>query len=274
MWIAKTSFTDGIAVVIFVTVLFFLLLGAVIFVRWIFRLISGRSEPESVVLVFPNTYLDDEDEKEVEDSESLENFAWFLHTKLRGNQLGHFADVSYESEEILLIFKGGDANQIWQLIHTEAKDKVPKIPLRVILERSKKHGGQRIIEPIAWQATSTCFPRPNLPTIPEALIRLSRYGKTFTIMGIGGLCSWGILRKHLKLTENEFRDTVFGNYSAWIIGILLIVGLSLKWFSYAKVRSFAKLAGFPPGESSTSTILKYVLLLVILIFGLVLVLVV
>jgi hypothetical protein len=272
MRLAETSLSDGFAVVIVATVLFLLLLCAVVFVRWVFRLICGRSNPEAVILVFPNGCQESENENE--GREILENFAWFLHTKLRENQLGYFAEFSHEGEGILVFFKGADANQIWKTIQSEAIDKTPERPLRVILERSKKNGGQRTIEAVAWQPASISLPRPELPTIPERWIRLVFYSKILTNLGIGGLFSWGILRQFLKLSENEFRVNSFGNYSAWIIGTLLIAGLSLKWFSHVKIRSFVKQAGFPADESSTSTILKYVLLLVIIIFGLVFVLVV
>lgn len=271
MWLADTSLADGIAVVIFATMLFSLLLGAVVLVRWAFRVICGRSAPEAVILVFPIGCP----EKENEDgNEDWENFAWFLHTKLRENQLGHFAGLSYEGEELLLLFKGEDANQIWQILHADAKDKAPEMPLRVILERSKKNGGQRIIETVPWQPASTPLPRGALPSIPETWNRLSLYSRVLTVAGIGGLFSWGILRKFLKVTENEFRNTVLGDYSAWVIGILLVAGLSLKWVCSIRIRSIEKQAGFPTGESPTSVILKYVLLLVVLVFGLVWVLVV
>lgn len=273
MWLAETSLSDGIAIVMVATVLFLLLLGSVVFVRWVFRIIFKRSAPETVILVFPHAYQEADDEDGNEDWENMENFAWFLHTKLRENQLGHFAEYSCKGEEIWVVFKGADANQIWQMIHAEAKDKAPGIPLRVILKRSKKNGGQRIVDSVEWQPGSVSLPRPEMPTIPETLIRLSQYGKVLTIVGIGGLFSWGIIRKLLKLSENEFRDTAFGNYSAWIIGTILIAGLSLKWYSNAKVRSLANQVGFSEDESPTSTVLKYVLLLVIMIFGLVFLLV-
>lgn len=126
--------------------------------------------------------------------------------------------------------------------------------------------------PFRFPHAGGMFPRPESPAIPEAWMRLSFYGKILTIVGIVGISIWEILQKSLQLTENEFRDTAFGNYSAWIIGILLIGGLCLWWFSQAKIRSLAKQAGLHTGDSSTSTILKYVLLLVILIFGLVILL--
>lgn len=274
MWLADSSLSDGVVIVIFATVLFSLLLGAVVLVRWAFRVICGKSAPEAVILVFPTGYPEEENESGNENWENLENFAWFLHTKLRENQLGHFAGFSYEGEEILVLFKGADANRIWQIFHAESQDKAPKKPLRVILERSKKNGGQRIIDSVPWQPASTPLSRPTMPSIPERWIRLSFHGQVLTIAGIGGLFSWGIVRKFLKLTENEFRDTVLGNYSAWVIGILLIAGLSLKWVCRIRIRSIEKQAGFPTGESPTSVVLKYVLLLVALFFGLVFVLVV
>ena len=273
MWLADTSLSDAIAVVIFATVLFSLLLGAVVLVRWAFRVIRRRSAPEAVILVFPTGCPEEENEDGNEDRENLENFAWFLHTKLRENQLGHFAGFSYVGEEILVPFEGADANRIWQIFHAEAKDKAPKMPQRVILEHSKKNGGQRIIDMVPWQLASTPLPRPTLPSIPETWIRLSFYSQVLTIGAIGGLFSWGIVRKLMKLTENEFRDTILGDYSAWVIGILLIAGLSSKWVCSIRIRSIEKQAGFPTGESSTSVILKYVLLLVALIFSLVFVLV-
>jgi hypothetical protein len=270
MLIATTSLSDGIAIVAVATVLFMFLLGTVAFTRHVFRIICGRTAAQTVILVFPNSCEEKNGDSFREDEERLENFSWFLHAALRESKLGYLSEVWHDVEEIWVIFKGGDANQIWQKINTEAKDRAPGIPLRVILERARKNNGRHIIQCVEWTPTTICLPRPDLPAIPEACIRLSSYGRTFALLGIGGMSVWKFARMHLNLSENEFRDTALGNACAWFFGILLITGLSFILISSVWNRSLEKQAGFPTDDSSASSLLKYVLLLVVLIFLLIL----
>ena len=168
MWLAETSITDGIAIVIFPMVSFLILLGMVAFVRWFFRLISGHS-----------------------------------------------------------------------------------VPAAVKVGSSSPHSESAVMVPEKWS-------------------RLWRHSRMFTASGMVGLSSWELLGRRLNLTENDFRDTALGSVSAWLVGILLISGLCLQLACRIKMRSLARRAGFPMEESSTSVILKYVLLLVIAFFGFVL----
>jgi predicted cobalt transporter CbtA len=79
MWIAETSTSDGIAIVLFATVLFLILFGIVAIVKWIFRLITGKPDPtklETLVLVLKSKMH--EGNVEPDNYEKIRIFAFYL----------------------------------------------------------------------------------------------------------------------------------------------------------------------------------------------------
>ena len=67
--------------------------------------------------------------------------------------------------------------------------------------------------------------------------------------------------------------TGLGMFLAYVVGIILVTGLSIGLVSNIRIKAILKAAGFPSEDSSISSTLKYVLLIVIAIFGLILLLI-
>jgi hypothetical protein len=76
----------------------------------------------------------------------------------------------------------------------------------------------------------------------------------------------------LGQTENEFMNTGLGMLLAYLVGALLVSGLSLFLICSIRFRAFSKTSGFPNpyADSPTSRALMYVLLIVFALFGLIL----
>lgn len=275
MWIAKTATSDGILVVVFAAVLFLILLGIVGLVKWTFRKVTGKSattEMEEVVLVLDKDLRDRKGE--LEEHGNLRTFASYLHSKLAEEKIGQLAGMIDGESEMLLCFAGPDAGRIWDLLKGEVREYSPTRPMRVILERAHQNGGTQALESILWQSDrkSDC-PISSDGEIPRSWLRLSRIARTVSLSGIIGLFEWNALRMYLGKTDNEFGDTGLGMFLGYSILIVLISGLSLSLICSRRLDSIRKAAGFFDGETPTSDTLKYVLLAVIAIFGLIFILI-
>lgn len=270
IWLAQTSSEDGIAIVVFATVIFLSLFGIGSLVKWIFRMISGKPKPakmESVVVVL-QTEICQEDE-ELKDHENVRIFAFYLHSKLAEKKIGQLANSSHEDSEHLLYFAGPDARGVWNVLEEEVKAYSPKKPKRVILERTKKNGGVEVLDHILWEpGRKLDFQIPQV--IPESWRWRSIIARRVLVLAYIGLFGWNAIRFYLGKTEAEFMDNGFGMFSAYLIGAALIFGLSLGWICGVQNGTFARAAGFLDAQSSMSITLKYVFLTVIAIFGLLL----
>ena len=275
IWLAKTSAADGIAIVVFATVIFLILFGIVSLVKWILRLMSGRPNParmEAVVLVLETEIC--EENEEPKDYENIRIFAFYLHSKLAGKKIGQLADANHEDSEVFLHFVGPDASGIWNVLEGEVKEYSPTKPKRVILERAKRNGGAQVLDQIPWQPDRELdFQIPHEVKIPEKWLRLSNIGHLISVSGIVGLFGWKALRLCLGMTENEFMDSGLGMLSAYLVGVSLIFGLSLSLICSIRIKAITRAAGFFDVERSISNTLKYVLLIVIAVFGAILLLI-
>ena len=270
-WIAATKSSDVVAILIFATVLFLILFGIVSLVKWIVRLIGRKPNPAKVqtaILVFDSeSRADDEDEED----EELVRFARFLHSKLSGKNAGRFAGSIAGDGESLLCFEGPDANRIWEILSDDVKDCAPVRPLRVILRQTRKKSGERTIDPVPWHPVRQFdYQEPAETEIPEKGLRLSWYGERLSITGIIGISGWNILRNCSGKSENEFRDTPLGDVSAYLVGGILVLGLSMTLISSLRIRALTKSEDSMSWETPMENSLKYVLLIVIAIFGLIL----
>lgn len=271
MWIASTTASDGIAVVAFASVIFLILFGVISLLKWIFRLITGKLDPEKTETVSVVLEKDFHEETgKPEEHENIRNFAFYLHSKLAEKKVGRLAGMIDGEDEMLLCFAGPDAGRIWDLLDGEVKKYSPTKPKRVILEREKQNGGTQVLEPIPWQAGRK--PDCQIPSdmeIPQRWLRLSKIARTVGLSGIIGLFGWNALRMYLGKTENEFIDTDLGKSLACPVCIAMVLGLSLGLICNRRINAIKKAAGFGDVESSISNTLKYVFLSVIAIFGLV-----
>jgi hypothetical protein len=277
MWIAKTSAADGIAAVVFGTVLFLILFGFVTLVKWIFRLITGKPDPakmESAILVLEyesrENATEDDEREDYEDCEDIKKFALYLHSKLAEKQAGHLAGIDHEDNELFLCFVGADANRICESLNAEVTNYSPSKPQRVILKRAKKNGGTRIMDHLPWQPDHKLeFQPPPEMVLTEVWIRLSGISRVLTKSGLLGLLGWGIFRVSRGQAENEFMATGLGMFLAYLIGTVLVSGLSLALACNIRIRTMTKAAGFPHDDAPISNTLKHVLLVVLAIFGLI-----
>ena len=277
MWIAKTTFSDAVAGILLATALFLILFGMVTLVKWILLLISGKPNPakmENVVLTLEYKCEEDQDEEEdKEESEQIRHFALYLQSKIMEKKAGHLSQAYQANDELFLRFTGSDATRIWNLLITEIEAYSPVRPQSAILERTKKNGGTRMIDQIAWRpAQKLDFRPPPEVAIPEVWRRLSGYGRVLSIAGFSGLIGWRVVRMSLGQTENEFMDTGLGMLLAYLAGAILVTGLSLGLICSIRFRTISKTSGFPNpyADSPASDTLKYVVLIVIAIFGLIL----
>lgn len=268
MGIAETSVDEGIAIVIFATVLFLILFGLVTFLRWLFRWLSGKPKPtkfESVLVV-----LHSEGQEAIDDweeSEDVRNFTQHLHNKLLGAKAGHVAEVIADVTELFFIFEGANAEQIWDLIQPEVQEYAPYQPKRVVIQRSKKNGGEIVLSSIPWQpGNKPAFEPPPEICIPEGLRRMYFTGRRFAVIGIVGLFLWNGYAMISGQSENDFFGTLSGKLSAYIVGSVMIFGFLLVLVSNIRIRTHTKSVGFQYQDSPNSHTLKWVLLAVILIF--------
>lgn len=275
MWIAKTTIADGIGGVVFATVIFLILFGIISLVKWFFRLISGKQNPSKMetVALWLETDIT-EYRKQHEDYEAIRVFALYLHSKLAEQKIGQLTGANRSHPELVLYFAGPDASRIWDLLACEVTEYSPTKPLRVLLKRTNKMGGTQILENIPWRPVKKLhFQIPSEIEIPEKWLRLSNISQRVAISGILGLFGWKLLRLYHGMTENEFMETTLGMVSAYIVGLAVISGLTSKLICMRRLNAITRIAGFYDVESSTSNTLKYVLLTVIAIFGLVFLLV-
>lgn len=271
MWIAKTTTSDGIAIVVFATVIFLIFFGIVTLVKSVFRLISGKPDPskmESVVLILQNEIR--AGNEGVEDHKNIRIFAFYLHSKLAEKKIGQLADTNYEDSEFFLFFAGPEASQIWDLLNHEVKEYSPTKPKRVILERARKNGGAQVVDHIPWQpGRKLDFKIPPEVESPKRWLRLSNICRMVSASGIIGLFGWKILQLCLGKTEDQFMDTGLGIFLAYLVGTALVSGLSLSLICSIRIKAITRAAGFFDVEPSTSNTLKYVFLIVVAIFGLI-----
>jgi hypothetical protein len=271
MWLAQTSIGDGIAVVLFATVLFLILFGLVTCVKCLFRLITGKPNPaklENVLLVLRSDCQ--EHNEDWEEPEEIRNFALYLHSKLLDAKAGHFADSFHDENESFLCFAGASADKIWVTLEPEVKNHAPSQPKRVIIQCSKKSGGEKIFPQIPWQPGEkpSFQPKPEAH-IPERLLRLNDTGRRCAIYGTIGLFAWNTSARVSGQAENDFFETTLGMISAYVVGSIMIFGLSLALVTGMRIRAFGKQVGSYHGDSPMENTLKYVLLAVVAIFGLV-----
>lgn len=270
MLIADTTLSGGIAIVEFAAVLFLILFGIVYLLKWFFRWISGKPNPaklETVSLVFEIP----ENANEQELREEIDNFVWYLQPKLAAKKIGLFHSLSIVNNELVLQIRGFEAECIWGLIEFDLTKKSPCKPLRVIMDRSEIHGGQMTIDCIPWTPESNpSFQVPSKPEIPKHWLFLSRVALALMSFGVLGIFVWEAIQRSKDLSENQIRNTGLGSVLAYLFGTTLIAGLSLGWLSSRRIQVIQKGAGFSCGDSLLSTTLKYVLLMVIVIFGLIL----
>jgi hypothetical protein len=272
MWIAETSVEDGIAIVVFATVVFLILLGFVAMVRWLARVVSGRPAPvkmETVLLVLDYEFEESEDEVDPsDDDQEINRFVMYLNSIIAEFSAGHVTEVSLEGDEMTLSISGPDAKRIWELLSTEVTNFSPHQPKRVIFERSKKKGGNQTLEEIQWNPGATLdFQLPPEVEIPESWVRLANAARVLSLFGVIGLFAWNASRSFLGKSEGEFMDTAIGMTSAYLVGIPLVFGLALALICSIRIKAITKAAGFDDLESSISRTLKYVLLIVIAIFA-------
>lgn len=268
MWIAETSVGDGIAIVIFATVLFLILFGIVTCVKWVFRLISGKPKPEkseSVILVLHNEHQ--EEIKILEESEKIRNFALHLHWKLVEAKSGHLNKAFHDKAEFFLCFDGVSADEIWKWLESEVKDYAPSQPKRVIMQRSRNRGGETTLSEVPWQpGNKPAFETPTEIQIPEGLRRLYFTGRRFAVIGIVGLFLWNGYAMISGQSENDFFGTLSGKLSAYVVGSFIIFGLLLVLVSNMGIRAHTKSVGCPYADPPSSKILTWVLFAVIVIF--------
>jgi hypothetical protein len=163
---------------------------------------------------------------------------------------------------------------MWDLLKGEIEEFSPTKPIRATLERKKRHGGSQVIDDISWQSgQSLDFQIPPELEIPEKWQRRSRISRYIYVSGLLGLFGWKILRIWLGKTENEFMNTGIGVVLAYLVGTAIISGLSLGLICRIRMNAITRAAGFFDIEPSTSNTLKYVLLTVVVIFGLILLLI-
>lgn len=269
MWIADTSVGDGIAIVIFATILFLILFGLVTFMKWLFRLITGKPNPaksESVLLVLDSDYQ--EHIEDWEEPEETTNFALYLHSKLMDVKAGRFIETFHDEKESFLCFAGVSAEQIWETLQLEVRNYAPSRPKRVIIQCSKKSGGEKIIPHVPWQpGKRLSYQPPPEAHIPERLLRLHDTGRRFSIYGMFGLFAWNAYTRISGQAEIDFFETTFGMISAYVVGSIMIFGLSLALVTGMRIRAFGKQVGSDHGDSPMENTLKYVLLAVVAIFG-------
>ena len=270
MLIAETTLSDGIAIVVFATAIFLFFFGIFSLVKWLFRSISGNPNPAKLETVLVVLELP-EDGDEQEAREKVDNFIWYLQPKLAAEKAGYFHTALIGANEVFLQFRGIEAEGIWNLLGPELTNHSPCKPLRVTLDRAEIHGGQRTIDPISWRPGSDMgFQIPPKPEIPKHWLLLSRVARALTAFGGLGISVWEVIQKSKGMSENEFSNTGLGTALAYLSGTTLVGGLSLGVLSSRRIQAVQKDAGFPCNDSSLSTTLKYVLLTVIAIFGLLL----
>ncbi|MCP5547048.1 MAG: hypothetical protein H7A50_06715 [Akkermansiaceae bacterium] len=270
MWLA-TTISDGIAVVIFATMLFLLLYGIVVVVkavsRWVFRMPNPSRVDSLELYVEHNDYADDGDE----DGDLLQRFLLHANETLVESKAGHLSGVEELANEELLAFEGRDVDEIWIVLEDVVNRGCPKRPLRVVLHTGGRKGDTRTIESIAWQPD----PEYRLEWTPpaeksETWDRVGDWGRMLSFLGIAGLLGWNVIRRLHGKSENGFRETIPGAVFAWLVGSVLVIGLSITLIVSIRSRVILKRRGFPSGDTPTENTLKHVLLLVILIFAAVL----
>ena len=140
--IATTTIADGIAIIVFATILFLLGSGGLWLLKFLCRGIRGKPQPvdpQSICVSFEAA--DEWDEKG--NLLEMQRFADYLTSRLQGQRLGEFDGGEFGGKRVGLHFYGPDAKRMWEVLEGEVRTHAPERPLEVVFDFGKKRGGDR-----------------------------------------------------------------------------------------------------------------------------------
>lgn len=241
--IAATTIGDGIAIIVFATILFLLGVGVLALLKFLIRVILRKPrpvEPQGVCVVFEMAEpwkLDVDDEEELDETADgggyeMQRFASYLESRIRSEKLGDFDGGVVEDSRVELYFYGPDAKRIWEKIETDVLTFAPAKPLEVRFDLGKKRGGKQVVG-IAHDTARQPEILPDfekwnpVATVSPAWTRMFWVGVWLALIGFGGLFLNSIGRKAAGVSEQEVMRSASGAFVVFSLSGMFILGMIL-----------------------------------------------
>lgn len=241
--IAATTIGDGIAIIVFATIMFLIGVGVLALVKFLIRVILRKPRPMElqglcVFFEMAEAWKRDVDgEEELDESEDgggyeMQRFASYLESRIHSEQLGDFDGGVIEDRWVGLYFYGPDAKRIWEKIETDVLTYAPAKPLEVRFDFGKKGGGKQVM--------TIADDRPRQPeTLPDfkkwnpvavvspAWTRVFRIGAWLALIGFAGLFLNSLGRKAAGVSEQEVMRSASGAFVVFSLSGMFILGMVL-----------------------------------------------
>jgi hypothetical protein len=229
--IATTTIADGIAVIVFATILFLLGAGGLWLLKFLWRCIRGKPqpvEPQSICVSFEAADEWDEEGNVLE----MQRFADYLASRLQGPRLGEFDGGEFGGKRVGLHFYGPDAKRMWEVLEGEVRTHAPERPIEVVFDFGKKRGGRQVVD-LADDSPHHPQPLPEFePQEPDTGITPAwtlawRIGNLLWLTGFLGLFLSQCVRWTTGISEGEMTRSRIGSFVVFTLSGMFIGGMVL-----------------------------------------------
>lgn len=254
--IATTTIADGIAIMVFATVLFLLGAGVLWLLKLLFRLIRGKPrpvEPQGVCVFFEmdgSWKRDADDEDELDETgegggSEMMRFASYLESRIHSERLGDFDGGVVEDRRVGLYFYGPDAKRIWERIEEDVRTYAPAKPLEVRFDLGKKRGGKQVVniadDPPRQPETLPDFEKWNpAAVVSSAWTMVFRMGGALTLIGFVGLFLNSLGRKVAGVSGQEVMRSGTGAFVVFGLSGMFILGMVLCLIFVCHIQQVSK----------------------------------